>query len=433
MGDDGTPVRIVGWGPFRLPGERRRLDAAESAARRAISASRGAPQDVETPFELEPPAPRPSWWRRPGAIRRPYRDPPVPEPDPMADWMRLVGETVDRAHGARGPLWIIVMSPDDRETGRGDRGAQLDAEISSRLRAVLPGGSTLARLGGMFTFSHAGPKADVVRLIESIGASLAGLRPGFTMSTSVVEVRDNEVGEAFNRASSSMRATTGEDRGRVQFFPNPAAAEPPPVVYQPIVRLDTGWAEGAEAVSAVLGAEALRQLALWRDEGAVPDDFYLSIKASEAELRDIDLADRLEAGLRRSGLPPGALRVEVAGPVSGALALATLFSLRDAGIRVIRNNGLASFAALSHRPDLPVTGWKVLLAGDSADDPRITAVVRVAQRKGLDLSVDGVRTEAERERFADLGFTTGQGPLWGTALPAARFARRWGGGQRAVL
>lgn len=47
--------------------------------------------------------------------------------------------------------------------------------------------------------------------------------------------------------------------------------------------------------------ESLRQMAIWRDEGLLPERFYISVNASVRQLRDHSLRRKIATGCGSTG------------------------------------------------------------------------------------------------------------------------------------
>jgi EAL domain-containing protein (putative c-di-GMP-specific phosphodiesterase class I) len=235
------------------------------------------------------------------------------------------------------------------------------------------------------------------------------------------------------------------------------------VVYQPIVRLDTGRPCAAEALVRwqhpergpippmtfipvaedaglidTLGTfvrnEALRQLGRWRADGTVDDDFYLSINVSPRQLEDPGFAQVVAGELARHGVPASAVALEMTESVmadGGGVAARVLFELRELGVRLLVDDFGTGFSALGYLRQFPVTGVKIDRSfvsglGESAEDEEIVrAVVAMARALGLSIVAEGVETRTQRDALAAVGVTQAQGWLWGPGVPAGDFALHW--------
>ncbi|MEV6967732.1 EAL domain-containing protein [Hamadaea sp. NPDC051192] len=180
--------------------------------------------------------------------------------------------------------------------------------------------------------------------------------------------------------------------------------------------------------------ESLWQLAQWRAEGVVAERFWLSINVSPRQLRDARLPGELGAALREYGLPPTAVVIELTESVmiepSNAIDQ-TMQALRDLGVSLVVDDFGTGFSALGYLRNFPVTGVKidksfvVGLGHNPEDEAIVRAVAAMSEALQLSVVAEGVQDEGQRELLSRIGVTYGQGWLWGHAVSAGDFARRW--------
>ncbi|GAA0452557.1 hypothetical protein Ade02nite_00520 [Paractinoplanes deccanensis] len=459
MSDDGAPVRVVGWGWFRLPGERGRLARAEAAARRAVEAVRqpaeataGEAGDAGAPAHTD------------ALTGLPNR------PQFLSQLARLLDEAPRR-------LWVFLLDLDGFKAVNESRGQQAGSElliqVADRLRAVLPASSGLARVAGdAFAFTYAGMEAGAQRLAEQVtaqfdrpfpvaggeltaGASV-GMVPASEESDAASLLRDAESAMHRSKAQGGGGVAVFEPSMRVDSVPEPSALTALAegrlgVTYQPVLRLSDGRLLGAEAVvrwrhpvhgvmaegaflmstldapavryvGAWLRRDVLRRLAQWRSDGTVDDDFAMSVTVASVELDDPDFLAGLAGDLERFDVPARAVIFEVPAPEAEALA-----RLSALGVRVLVDAWDAERSAIASLRRLPVAG---LTLHRVDDEDYLRELATVAREGAKQLRATGIATHAQRDRLAAFGFQEGQGPLWDRALSPERFAARWGGGVR---
>ena len=235
------------------------------------------------------------------------------------------------------------------------------------------------------------------------------------------------------------------------------------LVYQPIVDLRTGTVLGAEALSrwehptrgtvpptlfvpiaedaGLIGRfgrwvldESLMQLARWRRDSVVSDDFWMSVNVSPRQLRDAALPTALTESLIRHGVPARAVVLEITESVmidSSAVTDQVLYDLRSLGVRIVVDDFGTGYSALGYLRRHPVTGVKIDRAfvgglGVSAKDEEIVrAVVALSGAMGLTVVAEGVETAIQRNVLASLGVALGQGQLWGSGVLPTEFRTRW--------
>ncbi|MFI5935514.1 putative bifunctional diguanylate cyclase/phosphodiesterase [Actinoplanes sp. NPDC051494] len=401
------------------------------------------------------------------------------------------------AAGDPARVWVTFLDLDGfkwvNDSWGHDAGDQLVIEVSARLRVALPGGTPLARVGGdEFLVAYVGDEPGALRLVDEIQSCFASALP----------VRDTEVvisasiglahapgggdpamtAEALLRdADTAMYRSKSEGPGRATVFDTSmhervrerielesalrtALTEGQlHVVYQPIVRMDTGRPAGAEALarwdhptrgpippmtfipvaedSGLIGAvgtwvrnEALRQLAQWRADGTVDDGFYMSINVSPRQLAEPALPLIVSAELLSYGVPASAVALEMTESVmvdGDGVAARVLFELRELGLRLLVDDFGTGFSALGYLRRFPVTGVKIDRSfvsglGDHGEDEEIVrAVVAMSRALGLSIVAEGVETRVQRDALAAVGVTQGQGWLWGPGVSSGDYALHW--------
>ncbi|GGL17482.1 putative bifunctional diguanylate cyclase/phosphodiesterase [Mangrovihabitans endophyticus] len=401
-------------------------------------------------------------------------------------------------------VWVYLLDLDGfkwvNESWGHDCGDQLVIEVAERLRAALPDATMVARAGGdEFLLAHVGDQAGALRLVDVVRGcfvrahTVGGTDVVISASVGIAHAGSQEdsavTAEALMRdADTAMYRAKAEGPGRSAVFDTSMydrvrerieleaalraalAQNQLHVAYQPIVRLDTGRPLGAEALvrwhhpdrgavspavfiplaeeAGLIGAigdwvreEAVRQLARWRAEGVVADDFSMSVNVSPRQLNDPDLPMIVSAELTRHGVPARALALEMTESVmvdGSSVTTRVLFELRELGVRLLVDDFGTGFSALGYLRRFPVTGVKIDRSfvsglGQSIEDEEIVrAVVAMSHALGLSIVAEGVETRRQRDALAATGVTQGQGWLWGAAVPAPEFRERWHAGRPAA-
>jgi EAL domain-containing protein (putative c-di-GMP-specific phosphodiesterase class I) len=223
------------------------------------------------------------------------------------------------------------------------------------------------------------------------------------------------------------------------------------VVYQPIVRLDTGVATGLEAllrwdrpgagpVSPLtfvplaednglivdIGRWVLErtcgQLASWRH--ATPD-LTANVNVSARQLSDPAFVGSVEAALRRAGLPGRCLTLEITESIllqDRAQILERLHLLRELGVLVALDDFGTGYSCLSYLRSLPVDVLKIdrsFVSGMTAGDaPLVRTVVELGHALGLSTTAEGIETAVQRDHLQSLGCQSGQGYFFARPLAA---------------
>jgi len=225
--------------------------------------------------------------------------------------------------------------------------------------------------------------------------------------------------------------------------------------YQPIVSLQTGKIERAEALLrwrhpqrgllapgeflpfAEAGGmmleigdwvfrQAAQQARRWQDE--LGSGFQVSVNQSPSQLRgDTDLyVDWLKLATRL-GLPPRCIVLEITeGVLMGDARRATerLRDLREMGLQVALDNFGTGYSSLSHLKHFGIDLLKLdhsfiqHLASDSGDLAMCEALIVMAHKLGLRVVAEGVESTAQSGLLAMAGCDYAQGYVFAGALPA---------------
>ncbi|MEU4242029.1 EAL domain-containing protein [Actinoplanes sp. NPDC026619] len=230
------------------------------------------------------------------------------------------------------------------------------------------------------------------------------------------------------------------------------------MVFQPVIDLREGQPVGVEALlrwrhpglGTILPAELLpiaravgisaeidewvldaacKHLTAWSAGG---DGFWLSVNVSPRELLTARFPDRVASTLRRYGLAPERLVVEVAEDWVAEdvpAIVASLAGLRKLGVRAALDDFGAGQASLSHLRRLPVDMLKLdaslVNSSSEATAPGagpavIDVVVSLGRLLGLEIVAKGLETREQIDRAAKAGCVFGQGFELGRPAPAER-------------
>ncbi len=188
----------------------------------------------------------------------------------------------------------------------------------------------------------------------------------------------------------------------------------------------------AEETGAIVGIgswvleTAAGQLRDWQGRYGLPD-LKLSVNVSVCQLDDAGFADHVGAVLRRTGLDPRSLIVEVtesvlADPAGGAAA--SLETLRQHGVQVALDDFGTGYSTIGYLRQLPVDILKIdrsFISGEHANRPGdllLEAIVGLAQRLALDVIPEGIEEPDQLTRLQEMGCRTGQGFLLARPVPA---------------
>ena len=217
--------------------------------------------------------------------------------------------------------------------------------------------------------------------------------------------------------------------------------------YQPVIRLGDGRLAGFEALARwrhprrglippddfmgmvsetglmadfgrfMVGA-ACRQIALWRADPRMPEDLSVSVNLTTADLERSSVVQDVAAVIRRHGLAPGVLKIEITegevmrDPDRAALLLA---DLRAAGATVSLDDFGMGYSSLSWLARLPISTLKIdryfvrTMGSNEGSAKIVRSVVALARDFGLDVIAEGIETPAAARDLLELGCQYGQG------------------------
>ena len=174
---------------------------------------------------------------------------------------------------------------------------------------------------------------------------------------------------------------------------------------------------------------ACAQIAAWRAAGvaAVP----IAVNFSSAQIRDVNMPQRLHDLLSQYGVPAEFIELEIAESLlmSEPGAVDNLRELRKFGCRVALEHFGAGYSSLTQLKDLPFTGIKIdreFVHGvtESARYAALTrAIVTLAGDLGLDTVAEGVESTRQVEFLRAMGCRAYQGFCFSPAVSAEEAAR----------
>ncbi|GLW28128.1 putative bifunctional diguanylate cyclase/phosphodiesterase [Actinoplanes regularis] len=414
-----------------------------------------------------------------------------------------IGLAIERLVAAVDPegperVWVYLLDLDGfkwvNDSWGHDAGDELVMEVARRLRATAPESVPVARVGGdEFLLAYVGDKAGALRMVDDIRSCFVRALPvretevvitasigiahasgDLERATLTAEALMRDADTAMYRAKregpgrSTMFDTSMHDQARQRIELEVALRQALGqnqlhVVYQPLVRLETGMPVGAEAlvrwehpergsippglfipiaedsglisqIGGFVRAEALRQLGEWRSQGIVSDSFYMSVNVSPRQLNEPELPLVISGELARYNIPPQCVALEMTESVmvdGSSVTAQVLFELRQLGAKLLVDDFGTGFSSLGYLRRFPVTGVKIDrsfvtgLGKNEQDDEIVRAVVAMSHALGLFVIAEGVETPLQRDALFHLGVVNGQGWLWGKAVPPGEFAEHW--------
>jgi diguanylate cyclase (GGDEF)-like protein/PAS domain S-box-containing protein len=162
------------------------------------------------------------------------------------------------------------------------------------------------------------------------------------------------------------------------------------------------------------------QMARWRAVHPQAEHAFIAINVSPRQLETSELMPTLREALAKSGLPAGALMLEIT--ESGIVADDTrmhrlLNELREFGVRLAIDDFGTGYSSLSYLKRLPVSHLKIDrsfvngLGTDTEDERIVAAVTELGHGLGLRVVAEGIENRQQRQRARELGCDLYQGFL----------------------
>lgn len=369
-------------------------------------------------------------------------------------------------------------------------GDQVLARVAERLRMLARPTDIVSRVGGdefVMVCPDVGVEAAARigdEVLEAIAQPIAidgrGLRIGASIGIAVSPPLESDAELLLKHADAAMTEAKARGRARSQLF-DPAltrraweqnrlagdlreaiAQDLLEVHFQPVMGLASEQVVGVEALARWqhpehgsvspgvfvplaethgIAAEldrwildrACHETVAAIDSGLVPPTMHVAVNLSARSLDDPRLVDVVDDVVRRSGLAPSSLVLEITETAllhNRDAARATVESLRDLGVGVALDDFGTGYSSLSFLRELPVTIVKIdrSFIRDSVDRPEdlaITeAIVRLAHGLGLQTVAEGIETIEQRDLLRRLGCESAQGFLWSGAVPMAELPEK---------
>ena len=153
---------------------------------------------------------------------------------------------------------------------------------------------------------------------------------------------------------------------------------------------------------------------------------WVSVNISARQLAQLGFADTVRESLRRCGLEPGSLVLEIteaALVTDTARAAEVLASLQRDGVRIALDDFGTGFASLRYLQQLPIDIIKIdrsfVTMTDVAPSGMLDAIVTLGDSLGLDMIAKGIEESAELERVKRFARVAGQGYYIARPMPLA--------------
>jgi diguanylate cyclase (GGDEF)-like protein len=400
-------------------------------------------------------------------------------------------QALARSQRSRAVLAVLLVDLDGfkqvNDSLGHDAGDQLLQQVARRFAEATRPSDTLARLGGdeFAVIVEGAAEAQAVsvaeRLLRGLSTPVQIAEREIALGASVgIVVHPGGVGrsdELIRHADVAMYAAKEGGRGRYEVFRQDMARDLGELLglehelrlglqrgeftvhYQPEVALDGERIVGVEAlvrwqsptrgpvspgqfipvaettglivpIGELVLREACAQAAHWRRDGVAPDPFVTWVNVSGRQLSGGGVGALVQRVLEESGLPAGALGLEVTetaivvdGP-AGDRARAELEELHELGVRIAIDDFGTGASSLGQLRRFPIDLVKVDLsfvqgAEHDAKDAAITAnIISLAHALGLPAIAEGIETPGQLRSMRGLGCDLAQGYLFARPVTA---------------
>jgi c-di-GMP-specific phosphodiesterase len=356
------------------------------------------------------------------------------------------------------------------------------AALGARLGASFPRGALAARVGedefAVMVGTDTPYPAERLRAALEQPLRVAGFDIYPTLSIGAVEAQGGpdapEAAELLRRAELAVEAAKTAGRGGAAAYGSGLESDGLTRLalesdlrgalhrgeicpfFQPIVRLSNGAISGFEAlvrwrhprrglvmpdeflslagemgllhdIGAHMIEQAARQLAEWRKRHRAAGDLTVSVNLSTGEIDRENLVDEVSRILRETGLPGGALKLEITesdimrDPERAAIILQ---KLREAGAGLALDDFGTGFSSLSYLTRLPFDSLKIdryfvrTMGANEGSAKIVRSVVNLGRDLYLEVVAEGVENTAMARHLMEIGCHYGQGFGYAPALPA---------------
>ncbi|WP_332673083.1 sensor domain-containing protein [Aromatoleum sp.] len=168
--------------------------------------------------------------------------------------------------------------------------------------------------------------------------------------------------------------------------------------------------------------EAVDRALLWRRRGL---DLVVAVNVSALQFQHSDFVHSVSTALRRTGLPPSHLELELSESIlvrDAEEALLRLRALAELGVRLSIDGFGTGYSSLTYLKRFPIRKLKIDrsfiggLPDDESDTAITAAIVNIGRALKFDVIAEGVETESQRRFLEQIGCDQFQGFLCSPAV-----------------
>jgi predicted signal transduction protein with EAL and GGDEF domain len=173
--------------------------------------------------------------------------------------------------------------------------------------------------------------------------------------------------------------------------------------------------------------EACRQTRAWQIEHPELPPIVVSVNLSARQVQDPTIVDDVAQALKGSGLASGSLKLEITETMAmedTASAVATLYALKDLGVRLVVDDFGTGHSTLNYLRHYPVDMLKLdrslvqNLEQGQAGKSMMRGVLAFADALNLSVTAEGIETQEQYEWLRMAGCRYGQGYYFARPQPA---------------
>jgi len=195
----------------------------------------------------------------------------------------------------------------------------------------------------------------------------------------------------------------------------------PPLEFIPLAE-ETGM---IVAITEQVIQEACRQMKAWQADGLPP--LVVAVNLSGRDFQDVGLAAKVAGLVRRAGLDPRLLEVEITESVAMhdfSRTLHILQGLREEGVRVAIDDFGTGYSSLAYLKRFPIQTLKIDRAfiAEMMENPQdraiVNAIIGMARALKMEVLAEGVERQDQLEFLLEKGCDRAQGWHFGKPVPA---------------
>ena len=206
---------------------------------------------------------------------------------------------------------------------------------------------------------------------------------------------------------------------------------------------ELGWVSPADFIPLAEEIGEIDVIGTWVLENACkeacgwPETVGVSVNVSACQFTKVDIAETVENALRKSGLPPMRLQLEVTETALLSCpdrAIDALSRLKKLGVKIAMDDFGTGFSSLHYILQLPLSKIKIdksFIDGISDKTKSVAiveAIVQLAQRLELKVTAEGVETAGQEQALSEVGCHELQGYLFSKPVDkVAIFEEVWAG------